>query len=658
MTVAAAVDAPLWLAAESADERAEREAGWHWAWGAEPADGRLRAFVWDFALDAPLPSARLLVAAQKGLPGVWLDGRPLHLSDDVLAGRELRDLDLGALAAGPHRLAVEVRVFHPFIQEPRQGGVAALLRGDLPGGQRLLRPPTEADWRTRLAPAPGWQGPEAMLDDGWQPGRPPAATIDWQPGPPHPARLLRRAFTLAAAPVAATLTLTALGGCEAELNGQRVGDARLAPENSDFRVRLLVQQHDVTGLLRGGDNVLGVTVADGFYASEAIGRGRYPFGTAPRRLWAQLEATLPDGRRVLVGTDMAWRSAQAPVLFSEIYHGETHDARLEPPGWSSPAFDDSGWDAVWPAPVPACALQRQDSPPIRVTLELPPRRIVRLLDGDHVVDFGQNFAGVCRIRVRGEAGRTVTLRHAEVLADDGSVDMRNLRAARCTDRYTLRGDPAGEVWSPRFTYHGFRYVQLAGWPGELQAGDITGLVMHSDLPVTGHFSSTQPVLLELYRIRRGLISVLSVAIVFTALVSLALGVTISRPLSKLSRAAQRIARGEREVPVPLVGSGEIRELSESFATMTHELDARMRYISDFAADVAHEFKSPLTSIRGAAELLATPAEARARSSRTQDTASGRCCSRMRRRSSAASLGPQPERTAAVAAKTVRTARAA
>jgi len=115
--------------------------------------------------------------------------------------------------------------------------------------------------------------------------------------------------------------------------------------------------------------------------------------------------------------------------------------------------------------------------------------------------------------------------------------------------------------------------------------------------------STQPVLLELYRIRRGLISVLSVAIVFTALVSLALGVTISRPLSKLSRAAQRIARGEREVPVPLVGSGEIRELSESFATMTHELDARMRYISDFAADVAHEFKSPLTSIRGAAELL-------------------------------------------------------
>ena len=100
---------------------------------------------------------------------------------------------------------------------------------------------------------------------GWQPGRPPAATIDWQPGPPHPARLLRRAFTLAAAAVAATLTLTALGGCEAELNGQRVGDARLAPENSDFRVRLLVQQHDVTGLLRGGDNVLGVTVADGFY---------------------------------------------------------------------------------------------------------------------------------------------------------------------------------------------------------------------------------------------------------------------------------------------------------------------------------------------------------------------------------------------------------
>jgi two-component system sensor histidine kinase ChvG len=115
--------------------------------------------------------------------------------------------------------------------------------------------------------------------------------------------------------------------------------------------------------------------------------------------------------------------------------------------------------------------------------------------------------------------------------------------------------------------------------------------------------STQPVLVELYRIRKGLFGVLSVAMVFTAVVSLALGWTISRPLSRLSRAAQRIARGEREVPVPLEGSGEIRELSESFAKMTRELDIRMRYISDFAADVAHEFKSPLTSIRGAAELL-------------------------------------------------------
>lgn len=115
--------------------------------------------------------------------------------------------------------------------------------------------------------------------------------------------------------------------------------------------------------------------------------------------------------------------------------------------------------------------------------------------------------------------------------------------------------------------------------------------------------STQPVLLELYRIRRGLISVLSVAIVFTVLISLALGWTISRPLSRLSRAARRIARGDRDAPVPIVGSGEIRELSESFATMTRELDGRLRYISDFAADVAHEFKSPLTSIRGAAELL-------------------------------------------------------
>ena len=498
MSAELSVAEPQWLAAEDAAGLAERQAGWHWAWGDEPGDERLRAFVWDVHLPHGLPAARLTLAAQKGLPGVWLDGRLLRDTQDPMPGRECLDLDLGALPAGSHRLAVLVRSKHPFVPEPRQAGLGALLRGVQADGQAWLRAPQPADWRTRLQATGDWQQPGAPLADGWQRAQAPAEAIDWLPAPATPARLLRRAFKLPGPVASATLEITALGGYEAEINGQRVSDHQLTPEISDTRHRLLLQSHDVTALLQAGDNALCVMVADGFYASEAIGRGRYPFGAAPRRLWARLHISLADGRQQTVCTDGHWRTAEAPVRFSEIYHGETHDARLEQPGWSRPGFDDSAWQAVWPAPTPPCALMAPEGPAIRVTLRLAPQRITRVAQGDQVIDFGQNFAGWCRIRVRGEAGRTVVLRFAEVLADDGQVDMRNLRAARCTDRYTLRGDPAGETWAPRFTYHGFRYVQVSGWPGDLQAADIDGEVVHSDLPVTGHFASSQPVLQGLW----------------------------------------------------------------------------------------------------------------------------------------------------------------
>lgn len=484
-----------WLAAETPSERTERQAGWHWAWGPAPTDEAPRQFRWDFHLEQPLSAARLLVAAQKGLSTVWVDGRLLHQSDDVMGGRELRELGLGNLDAGPHRVAVQVRLFHPFIKKPLEGGLAARLSGLLPGGQVQFVAPTAVQWQTRQAAPEGWQ--TAIDSDGWEAARTPDHDLGWRPTVPQGSRLLRRRFDLPNVPLAATLTVTALGGYEARINGQRVGNACLAPENSDFRKRLLVQQHDVTALLHAGPNVLGALVADGFYASEAIGRGRYPFGEAPRRLWARLEVTQTSGEQLVITTDGLWRTAAGPVTFAEIYHGETHDARLEPDGWCTPGFDDSAWEGVWEAPVPPCALHLQESPPIRAVMRRAAERITRLPNGDHVIDFGQNFAGWCRIRLRGEAGRTVVLRHAELLHADGSVDMRNLRAARCTDRYTLKGEGL-ETWEPRFTYHGFRYVQVSGWPGDLGVGDIEGIVAHSDLPVTGHFQSTQPILQGLW----------------------------------------------------------------------------------------------------------------------------------------------------------------
>ena len=230
-----------WLAAEDAAARAEREAGWHRAWGpGTPAPGAAhRPFIWDFHLAHDLAQARLTLAAQKGLPGVWLDGRLLYAAQDLMSGRELQDLDLGTLGVGPHRIAVLVRSLHPFIQAPRQGGVAALLRGVRDDGTARFIAPQPADWLTRANAQAQWH--VTATDATWQPAQSPAEAIDWQPTPPQPARLLRRGFNLPEAPIAtATLTITALGGCEAELNGLRVGDAQLAPENSDFRDRRLV----------------------------------------------------------------------------------------------------------------------------------------------------------------------------------------------------------------------------------------------------------------------------------------------------------------------------------------------------------------------------------------------------------------------------------
>ncbi len=487
----------LWLAAESTAERMERDAGWHWAWGSQPVDEAPRQFLWDFHLATPLCAARLLIAAQKGLTNVWLDGEMVHTSEDVMGGRELREIALGRLSAGVHRLAVEVRLFHPFIKKPLEGGLAARIQGMDPGAVPVFVVPQPQDWLTRQGADAGWHKAGA-LTTGWEAARTPAYDLEWRPTAPQGSRLLRRRFELPAAPTRAMLTITALGGYEAEINGLRVGDARLAPENSDFRRRLLVQQYDVTALLQAGANAIGALVGDGFYASEAIGRGRYPFGEAPRRLWAQLDITLPGGQQQVITTDEAWRTAAGPVTFAEIYHGETHDARLEQPGWSTPGFDDSAWESAWPAPTPPCALHLQESPPIRAVMTLAPQRITRLPGGDHVIDFGQNFAGWCRIHVQGEAGHTVTLRFAELLGEDGQVDMRNLRAARCTDRYTLRGTPGGESWEPRFTYHGFRYVQVSGWPGELRSYDMAGIVAHSDLALTGDFHSTHPILQGLW----------------------------------------------------------------------------------------------------------------------------------------------------------------
>ena len=302
-----------------------------------------------------------------------------------------------------------------------------------------------------------------------------------------PCPFLRREFRAGGLVTRATITATARGVYILSLNGKRVGDAHLAPGWTDYRKRLAYQTYDVTALVKEGANVWGAVLGDGWYAGF-IGfenkRANYGIRLG---LLAQLSLEYADGTTEIVGTDEQWRGATGPVLFSDMLMGETHDARLETPGWDTSSFDAAAWSGVHVEAIPAeVALVAQMDPPIRVTEELPAQSVTQPTPGSWLFDLGQNMVGWARLKVQGPAGTIVRLRFGEILNTDGTLYTINLRGAKATDTYILNGDGA-ETWEPRFTFHGFRYVELTGYPGTPGLEAVTGCVLHSDIPKTGAF---------------------------------------------------------------------------------------------------------------------------------------------------------------------------
>jgi alpha-L-rhamnosidase len=332
------------------------------------------------------------------------------------------------------------------------------------------------------ATPPGWPGPVDAV----------ARTLT-------PAPYLRRAFMLDQPVASARLYVTALGLYEARLNGRRVGDGFLTPGWTDYSRRILYQTYDVTGLLAGGENVLAAVLAHGWYAGfvgfDAKRAGAH-YGTAPELL-AQLVLTYPDGRREWVVTDEQWESSAGAIRHADLLMGERHDLALEPPGWDLPGFDASGWRPVRCRERDGTPLVADPGPPVRVTEEIVPHSIATYEHGRHIVDFGQNLTGWLRIKAAGPAGAHVRIRHGEVLAADGSLYTENLRTARQADEFTASN--GSQVLEPRFTLHGFRYAEISGLPGDIGEASITARVVHSDIPATGTFESSQPWLDRLFR---------------------------------------------------------------------------------------------------------------------------------------------------------------
>jgi alpha-L-rhamnosidase len=307
---------------------------------------------------------------------------------------------------------------------------------------------------------------------------------------------LRRAFTVDGTVASARLYVTAHGLYEMEINGQRVGDDALSPGWTVYGTRLRYYTYDVTHAVVDGENAVGAWLADGWY------RGRIGFHGGYRNLYgtdigliAQLEVTTIDGRRITVATDREWLAQRGPIQFTGLYEGETFDARQETPGWSVAGPVDDSWSPVRVAPLDADLLVAPEGPPVRCTEELEPVEVLATPSGKAVLDFGQNIAGRLRIRVSGPAGRTIVLRHAEVM-QDGELYTRPLRGAAATDTYIHAGGDA--VWEPRFTIHGFRYAEVSGWDGEVEPGDVVALVYHTDMERTGWFETSDALVNRLH----------------------------------------------------------------------------------------------------------------------------------------------------------------
>lgn len=313
-----------------------------------------------------------------------------------------------------------------------------------------------------------------------------------------PAPLFRRVFTVTGEVASARLYATARGVYEPSLNGTAVGDQVLAPGWTDYTKRQQFQTYDVTSDLVNGENVLGGWVAPGWFCGY-VGWQRQSrfYGTTPQLLM-QLHVDYSDGRSEVIATDDAWRATTGPIRYADLLMGEYYDARRELRGWNTAGYDDRDWDSVAVSARNAVPFVSDPAQPIRTLETIAPIAVTEPSSGTFIFDLGQNIAGRVSLRATGPAGTAITLRFGEILDDAGSLYTTNLRGARATDTFVLAGD-GEEVFEPRFTFHGFRYVEVTGFPGTPGLDALTGRFVGSDTRPAGDFACSDDLVDQLQR---------------------------------------------------------------------------------------------------------------------------------------------------------------
>jgi alpha-L-rhamnosidase len=471
-----------------------------WIWDSVHAEGGAPAGARFFRAGFTIPPGRKVtrVLAMIGADNsaeLYLNGENIASGSDA-ALPEVKDVT--PLAREGENL-IAVRASHG-----RAGGPAGLIgavRVEFADGEPFVFVSSNL-WLASAKAEPGWEKP-GYLDSAWQAakdlggyGMAPWGAAGFQVEHRLPARMLRKEFAAEKSVRRAVAYYSGLGSSELYLNGVKIGDHVLSPGLTDYDKHVLYETFDVTKQMAQGRNAIGLMLGNGrYYTPRNDGRTRN-FGY-PKAL-VQLNIEFEDGSRQSVVSDESWKLTTAgPVRANNEYDGEEYDARRELPEWSRAGFDDSQWEQAQVVAAPAGAVVSQMAEPLRVTETLKPVSVKQLRPGVYIFDMGQNMVGWCRLHVTGPRGTAVTLRHAETLNPDGSLYVANLRSARAADTYTLKGEGT-EVWEPRFTYHGFRYVEMTGYPGEPTAAALEGRVVHDDMTREGDFTSSNDLLNKIH----------------------------------------------------------------------------------------------------------------------------------------------------------------
>jgi alpha-L-rhamnosidase len=365
---------------------------------------------------------------------------------------------------------------------------------------------TGKDWKIATKPTPGWQQ-EEFNDAPWGAakvtgayGSAPWGQVGFSEERRLAARMLRKEFQAGSGLKRATVYFSGLGTSELYLNGSKVEDAVLSPGLTDYDKRVFYVTYDVTRQVKSGANAIGAILGNGrFYAP----RGKEPtdtrsFGTP--RLLLQLDLEYADGRKQQIVSDETWKMTdKGPIRANNEFDGEEYDARMEIAGWASSGFKGDGWTPSETVPAPIGKLAAQMAEPLRVTETIHPVKFWESKPGIYIYDMGQNMVGWCRLKVTGPAGTRVVLRHAETLNADGKLYVDNLRSALAADTYVLKGAQAEQLWEPRFTYHGFRFVEVSGYPGKPVLEALEGRVVHDAMEKTADFTSSSSLLNQLHK---------------------------------------------------------------------------------------------------------------------------------------------------------------